>query len=537
MNGPCRRGLSGWSVRATISLPVPLSPVISTQALLGPACCSRAKISCIFGDVPTSSPKRPLVAELALQDALLARSPRVAAGAADQHFQGRRLDWLFQKPVRAQLVHGPHRRLHIAERRQHDGGRHVAGIAQPLQEPEAVQARHIEVGEDDVGGEIVEFQQRFVAVARRFPGSSPTPKPSRPARCAGWLRHLRSVLLWIDSKAGPSGGRPLPILRWRVQFGAPVARSRIALPVKEPQQLYKNASIETKSGAEQSSRPEITVRDRTRRTVLALVRLVRRRLFNNELLAQGANASSAALFAFILLLLLGTEILAWQVALLCPLPPLESASTSPAAAVRLRTTRRGSSTTDSASPIHSRPRPLQRIRQPRQGHPWNYAAQAAAAESVALGSTFARLCRTDAAHRVRHGRAVPRRRQPVRAPLRISSRLTCKQPLASMLHQTFGFDPVEQARNKMPKVPKPDLSPDGEMASPRSASTAPAKRWRASARSASRSVRASPANRNRRTPTARSPTMGRAVRGRPERFLFRRRIGQRRQSRLRPAER
>ena len=59
-NGPCRRGLSACMVRATSSLPVPLSPVISTQALLGPACCSSAKISCILGDVPTSSPSDPL---------------------------------------------------------------------------------------------------------------------------------------------------------------------------------------------------------------------------------------------------------------------------------------------------------------------------------------------------------------------------------------------------------------------------------------------------------------------------------------------
>src|ERR1019366_3848426 len=59
-NGPCRRGLSACSVRATISLPVPLSPVISTHALLGPACCRSAKISCMRGAVPTMSTSDPL---------------------------------------------------------------------------------------------------------------------------------------------------------------------------------------------------------------------------------------------------------------------------------------------------------------------------------------------------------------------------------------------------------------------------------------------------------------------------------------------
>jgi hypothetical protein len=50
-----------------------------------------------------------------------------------------------------------------------------------------------------------------------------------------------------------------------------------------------------------------------------LVRQARRRILGNELLAQGANAASVALGMFILLLLLGTEILAWPVALAIPL--------------------------------------------------------------------------------------------------------------------------------------------------------------------------------------------------------------------------
>lgn len=52
--------------------------------------------------------------------------------------------------------------------------------------------------------------------------------------------------------------------------------------------------------------------------MLTLVRRARRRLFSNELLSQGANAISAALGAFILLLLVGTQILSWTWALLIP---------------------------------------------------------------------------------------------------------------------------------------------------------------------------------------------------------------------------
>jgi hypothetical protein len=57
-------------------------------------------------------------------------------------------------------------------------------------------------------------------------------------------------------------------------------------------------------------------------TLVTLVRLARRRLLGNELLSQGANASSAALAALILLLLLGTQILSWQWAVTIPLAAL-----------------------------------------------------------------------------------------------------------------------------------------------------------------------------------------------------------------------
>jgi hypothetical protein len=50
-----------------------------------------------------------------------------------------------------------------------------------------------------------------------------------------------------------------------------------------------------------------------------LVRKARRRILGNELLAQGANAASVALGAFILLLLLGTQILNWQIVVAVPL--------------------------------------------------------------------------------------------------------------------------------------------------------------------------------------------------------------------------
>src|ERR1019366_2841733 len=54
-------------------------------------------------------------------------------------------------------------------------------------------------------------------------------------------------------------------------------------------------------------------------TVGNLVRQARRRILGNQLFTQGANAGIAALVAFILLLLLGTQMLSWPVALAIPL--------------------------------------------------------------------------------------------------------------------------------------------------------------------------------------------------------------------------
>ena len=59
MNGPDARGLCRWSARATSSLPVPDSPVMSTVAL---DCDSRPiarKTSCIAGAWPSISAAAP----------------------------------------------------------------------------------------------------------------------------------------------------------------------------------------------------------------------------------------------------------------------------------------------------------------------------------------------------------------------------------------------------------------------------------------------------------------------------------------------
>ena len=168
MNGPCRRGLRACTVRATSSLPVPLSPVISTQALLGRGLLQQGEDLLHFGRRAHQLAQRALVAQLPFQVALIGQQPGVAAGAADQHFQHAGLDGLIEEPVGAQFVHRLHGLFDVPEGRQHDGRSGIAGIAQALQQAEPVQARHVEVGQDHVGRKSGQFGQRFFAIGGGF---------------------------------------------------------------------------------------------------------------------------------------------------------------------------------------------------------------------------------------------------------------------------------------------------------------------------------------------------------------------------------
>ena len=76
--GLLRLGLRSWMVRATNSLPVPLSPVINTEAVLGAANSIRRKISCMGGDAPTSNPSAPLSRRLRRSDSFSVRVFRIS---------------------------------------------------------------------------------------------------------------------------------------------------------------------------------------------------------------------------------------------------------------------------------------------------------------------------------------------------------------------------------------------------------------------------------------------------------------------------
>ncbi len=200
--------------------------------------------------------------------------------------------------------------------------------------------------------------------------------------------------------------------------------------------------------------------------MLTLVSRARRRLLLNELLAQGAIACSAALLAFILLLLLGTQILNWHWLVFVPLlaavfgvyrvgrrlPSLYVTSQIIDHRLHLADTLSTAFFFSQCVPspkVSENMRRLQyeaadRLSQsidPRAAVPYTLprAAYAMGALILVASSLFA----------LRYG---------------LNRRLDLKPPLARMLQQTFGKDErKEAARNIKKKIP-PEMQPQAEQA-------------------------------------------------------------------------
>jgi hypothetical protein len=191
--------------------------------------------------------------------------------------------------------------------------------------------------------------------------------------------------------------------------------------------------------------------------VFTLVRRARRRLLHNELFSQAANAGSAALGAFILLLLLGTQVLNWQWLLLIPLAALavglymvRRRLPSAYAAAQLVDRRLGLADTISTA--------LYFRESEGRGHglPDVIELQARAAERAAE-SADVRLAIPYSMPRTAYAMAALLLVAGSLFALRyaISRRLDLKPPLASILQQTFSPERKQQARNDMRRVPRP----------------------------------------------------------------------------------
>ena len=192
--------------------------------------------------------------------------------------------------------------------------------------------------------------------------------------------------------------------------------------------------------------------------MLTLVRRARRRLYQNELLAQVANAACAALGAFILLMLLGTQILNWQYALLIPLAALGAGVylarrrvPSPYRVAQIVDQRFSLADTLSTAFFFSQCKPAQAPSEEIRKFQMDTAEGRAASidPKLAIPYTMPRGVYAMAAMAVvavslfglRYG---------------LTRRLDLQQPLAQLLQQTFGHpERTEQARNN-PKSQRPD---------------------------------------------------------------------------------
>jgi hypothetical protein len=209
--------------------------------------------------------------------------------------------------------------------------------------------------------------------------------------------------------------------------------------------------------------------DERGRIVLTLVRKARSRWLRNELLSQGAAATSAALVAVILLLLLGTQILDWRWAAVIPLAALAAGvylvrrRLPSAYAVSQVVDRRleFSDTLSTALFFHENPSPN------------------VSAEVCALQLERANRLADSADVRRAVPYTVPRAVYPLAALILVASslfalrygltrRLDLTPPLARILEQNFGFgDHAETARNnRRPLSPQPSDPQDDSVASP-----------------------------------------------------------------------
>ena len=173
---------------AMSSLPVPLSPAMSTLARLWATCSTSSSSVCIFGESPTMWPIDVALAQPLAEAHVLLEEPRLLHRALDDRRERLEVERLREVVVGA-LLDGVDRAGDGAERGHHD--EHGAGqdARALLHEPDAVEPRHLEVGQDDVRRELVELAERLEAVGRGLgrvtrprAGSRSAPRGRSPRR-------------------------------------------------------------------------------------------------------------------------------------------------------------------------------------------------------------------------------------------------------------------------------------------------------------------------------------------------------------------
>ena len=218
--GPLRRVLWRWMARATSSLPVPLSPVISTGTSVGATRAICLKSSCIAGDWPISASR---AAALGRRPALHGRvrpcrPPRDSSARLTDRGGLIEVEGLDQVIERSSL-HGPDGGLEVAERGDDDDRRRADQLAKLPDGREAVDPRQANVEHDGIGG---------VLPRSRIPSSAEEASSTSWPRSPRNSRNAQQMLgLVVDDQDATHGFRPASI---PAGFAGRLRRNRVHAP-------------------------------------------------------------------------------------------------------------------------------------------------------------------------------------------------------------------------------------------------------------------------------------------------------------------
>ena len=164
-NGASARGLSACSDRAKSSLPVPLSPSMSTVVSVEAARCSDANTLRSDESSPTScgAPRRTASSSFIRRFSVTSR--RCSSARDDEQQQMIGIDRLREKIERA-LLHRGHRVLDAAVRGHHDDGNVGVDLLGRPQHAEAVAFGQAQIGQHQRGLRLLEHLHGLRLVAR-----------------------------------------------------------------------------------------------------------------------------------------------------------------------------------------------------------------------------------------------------------------------------------------------------------------------------------------------------------------------------------
>ena len=158
--GPLRLSDAWWMALAICSLPVPVSPSISTVILVWPMLLINSKIACMCGFLLRMLWKAELFCSRARSWRNLVLQGALRAGALDHEAQVVDVDRLGQEIVGAH-ADGLHRVVDAAVPGRDDHRYGQAALLHLTDQVHAVAARHAQVGYDNAVVSFAEFLQRF----------------------------------------------------------------------------------------------------------------------------------------------------------------------------------------------------------------------------------------------------------------------------------------------------------------------------------------------------------------------------------------